>query len=133
MASNTAWQLGADIARGTVGQKKQKDDDSAPSDAWSVGAPIGQGATQRRKAKSTLKQAQKLTTGLDTSSPVVSALIPSAKRGGWITKDGLVHVHAGEHIVPAKRRIKVFAAQGRAPKAARRRITKLVGSPVGKR
>ena len=106
MASNDAWQLGADIARGTVGQKKKQGDDtdSAPSDAWSTGAKIAQNRRDRNQAKSTLRKAQGPTTGLDTTQTPLTAMIPSFKHGGRVKRTGLAYLHKNEYVVPAKHR-----------------------------
>lgn len=140
MANQDAWQLGADIARGSVGQKKKQGDDtdSAPSDAWSTGAAIGSNLRDRSKAKSTLKKAQQPTTGLGTTQQAISDLIPSYKKGGRVKKTGLAYVHRGEHVIPARKKTRIVASQAREPLSPakhgkNRRVTKIVGSPVGKR
>jgi len=60
-----------------------------------------------------IKGAGKPAAGLDTSQPMQTAaadttpkklanFIPQAKHGGRVMKAGLVHVHRGERIIPAK-------------------------------
>ena len=70
--------------------------------AWQAGIDLAQGAMQKRQSKNTLKMAQK-PTGLQTTRPALTALIPSMKKGGRVKKTGLVLLHRGEHVVPAKR------------------------------
>lgn len=63
-----------------------------------------QKSQRMQQAKSTLKRAKKSnTSGLKTMMPQVTSMIPSAKTGGRVTKGGLLRVHRGEDIVPAKR------------------------------
>lgn len=96
MATN-AFQVGFN--------RKQNDDDSqsGSASAFQSGFAAGQNKNQNRKAKSTLKSAQQKPTGLQTTQTPLAGMIPMAKKGGRVTKGGLVHVHRGEHIIPAKR------------------------------
>lgn len=82
-----------DTSRGNAGVA------SAFQSGWNA---QGQRDDAKKTAKNTLKTAQK-PTGLQTTRPALTALIPSMKSGGRVKKTGLVLLHRGEHVVPAKR------------------------------
>ena len=105
MANDAAWQAGIDIAQGKS-RKKKDGDDGTDSSSKPTGGLLGlaSGAIKAPKARNTLKKAQFGESGLDTTQQDVGALIPQAKKGGRVKKGGLVRVHAGELIVPAKHR-----------------------------
>jgi len=61
-----------------------------------------QGVQAQGAVKRTLEKAKRPVQGLQTTQTDLK--IPFAKHGGKVTKTGLVYVHRGEQIVPAKRR-----------------------------
>lgn len=139
---------------------KRQDDDSyyTPSnrgaDAWAAGAELGQRAAERSQAKSALRKTQKAAqpqnaayqlgksgvAGAPTISDLGKTLFASPsgfKRGGRVKRTGLALVHRGEYVIPAGR-TKIVASQVRerlspAKHGKRKQVTKIVGSPVGKR
>ena len=124
-----------------AGFSRKNDDDgsqSGSSGAFQSGFAAGQNKNQNRKAKSTLKKAQQPATGLGTTQQAISDLIPSYKKGGRVKKTGLAYVHRGEHVIPAGKKTRIVASQAREPLSPAKhgkskRITKIVGSQVGKR
>ena len=79
MANDAAWQAGVDIGNKALDKGNQK----ARSGAILAGA--------------------KKPSGLSTTVPSITAMIPSMKRGGRVKRTGLIYAHKGEFVIPAKR------------------------------
>lgn len=106
MANQDAWQAGIDIAQGKRGKKGDNDDSQQTGVTQPRGGLFGaiDNARQNRKSRSALQKAQNPDRSLASveSPDLGNVQIPQAKKGGRVTKGGLVRVHRGEHIVPAK-------------------------------
>lgn len=93
------------------GFNKDTDRGGGSSSAFQTGFQKGQ---QVSKGRSTLKRAKKTDlSGLSPTSPQATSMIPSAKKGGRIAKGGLLRVHRGEQIIPAKRSRKKVSGKQR--------------------
>jgi len=87
-----------------AGFKRDKDSDTptntGASSGFQAGWDLAGQKAQAGRSKKAISRASK-SSGLETT-PVVTALIPSFKHGGRVKKTGLVYVHRGERIIPAK-------------------------------